>query len=838
MSVGGGSQRPAAVAILICGLLLARPAAGQETQAAANKDQGPQVETVVVTAERRTQDLQKTAIAASVLTGEDLKHKGINTLDQLQFTTPSLSVQNFGTGDFINLRGIGQSLFSIQVSSGVVIYFDDIPVAISGFLADEPYYDMASVQVLRGPQGTFAGLSSTGGAIFERSADPSFDETNGYFEGQYGNFKDVRVRGMANLVLDDDAAMRFAFSAEDRDSFFHISGPWTGNPGKLHEGNARWGFHWQPIKPLDIVFKINYNYIDNGGYPSVPATTPTDRVFDPSFDTHLMGLEHWGRASLKIAYTFEDGIKVQSITGYALARNAFDLDLDGTAVPKAQLIFNDIAWGWGATEEFDILSRDTGPLTWVAGGLYFKQLIAVPPPPPGKLGATPGNNGFDYDIISLANLENPDPLGPGSVEGLGLVYSEPKSSYASYGQVGYKILSDLKLTVGARFTKSFTRLDDTATLFERLNTGPLPLPVPIPPLPIVLPAQLPSLPLPPGVPTTPPPSVSLLPVNGGQTLIYLPSQSVVAEHESDSKIIGKANLDWNVDEDNFLFALVATGYKPGGINLTAPLPWILFAPPPPNGTNQTSTTPAPKFRPESVIDYEVGWKSTLFDGHIRTQVGGFYENYKGFQVAVFNPQSKQADTDNVAGITKVDGIEAQLQGAFDALSFDLGGAYTHTKLGTMFAPDSRTPALFTNVNGPCDPATGPATPANPNTVPQQAACVNDTGKPLPYAPVWTANISAQYVVHLFDKATLTPRFSYGMTGPQKTTLTQLPSDRIGAHNLINGQLEFDDDPWSVTLYGTNLADLHYIAASGIYAPGLANPGPPRQFGIRLFRIFN
>ena len=56
--------------------------------------------------------------------------------------------------------------------------------------------------------------------------------------------------------------------------------------------------------------------------------------------------------------------------------------------------------------------------------------------------------------------------------------------------------------------------------------------------------------------------------------------------------------------------------------------------------------PAPKFRPESVIDYEVGWKGSLFDGHIRTQFGGFYENYKGFQVAVFNPQSKQADTDN------------------------------------------------------------------------------------------------------------------------------------------------------------------------------------------------
>src|SRR5260370_41807749 len=80
-------QMPA-LAVLICCLLLPRSTRAQEAQnSPASGSQAPQVETVVVTAERRTQDLHKTSIAAIVLTGDDLKHKGVNTLDQLQFTT-------------------------------------------------------------------------------------------------------------------------------------------------------------------------------------------------------------------------------------------------------------------------------------------------------------------------------------------------------------------------------------------------------------------------------------------------------------------------------------------------------------------------------------------------------------------------------------------------------------------------------------------------------------------------------------------------------------------------------------------------------------------------------
>src|SRR5262245_10942394 len=80
------------------------------------------IETVVVTAERRATDVQKTSIAVTVLTAEDLKQKSVNVVDQLQFTTPSLTIDNFGQGNDFNIRGIGKGESNIQTPSGVVTY--------------------------------------------------------------------------------------------------------------------------------------------------------------------------------------------------------------------------------------------------------------------------------------------------------------------------------------------------------------------------------------------------------------------------------------------------------------------------------------------------------------------------------------------------------------------------------------------------------------------------------------------------------------------------------------------------------------------------------------------
>jgi acetyl esterase/lipase len=107
-------------------------------------------------------------------------------------------VQSSGENALVNIRGIGKSDGGAQDSSGVLIYRDGVSTTPNGLISDEPYYDIASVEVLRGPQGTFAGQNATGGAIFINEANPTLDHFGGWVEGQYGNYNDVRIRGAVN----------------------------------------------------------------------------------------------------------------------------------------------------------------------------------------------------------------------------------------------------------------------------------------------------------------------------------------------------------------------------------------------------------------------------------------------------------------------------------------------------------------------------------------------------------------------------------------------------------------------------------------------------------------
>ncbi len=91
-----------------------------------------------------------------MLTGDDLTNKGIVVVDQLMFVTPSATVNNFGQGIDFNIRGIGKGEHNSQTTTGVVTYRDGV-ATFPGYFTEEPYYDLASVEVLRGPQGTFGG---------------------------------------------------------------------------------------------------------------------------------------------------------------------------------------------------------------------------------------------------------------------------------------------------------------------------------------------------------------------------------------------------------------------------------------------------------------------------------------------------------------------------------------------------------------------------------------------------------------------------------------------------------------------------------------------------------
>jgi iron complex outermembrane receptor protein len=710
----------ASVIVALAGLL--EVAQGADTSAAAKKtgSSSDELAEIVVTAERRATDLQTTAVAATVLTGEDLKKMQINTVDNLAFSTPSLTVQSSGENSVINIRGIGRSDAGAQDSSGVLIYRDGVSTTPNGLISDEPYYDIASIEVLRGPQGTFAGQNATGGAIFINEANPTLDRVGGFVEGQYGNYNDVRLRAAINIPLTDQLAIRLATDDERRDTFFHMSGPWTGNPGNLRSTNWRLSTLWQPSDSFSAVLKLDYNYIDHGGSPASPFTGVTKNIFNVASDSHLAGLEKQYRIVLLLSQEFADGITLKSISGYQNGRLSYSLDADGTATkPPGGLspeVFVAKASDRTVSQEFDLISANTGPFTWVAGAVYQDDDLNNPQ---FILSLSPG--GTPTTGLALNGLEN----------------LAVRKTWGVFAQGSYAITDALTMQAGARYSEtSFTASSIAQVLFSGF--------------PIV-------------------------------------TQTLDRAKESDSRVTGKINFDYKLSADNFLYAFAATGHKGGGINA--------------NGN---------VFQSENVTDYELGWKGKYFNGHLNTQIGAFYEQYKNFQVAIFNPTLGAGIDANATGTTVVKGIEAQTQAVFGGLSFNLGASYVPTALGGFSAIDSR------NLGAGVQPL---------------------TGRPLPNAPLWTLQAGVQYAFALPGNRTLTPRLDYGMVGSRWATVFEVPpGDFLQEQNIFNATVKYDLSPTlSIEAYGTNLTDDHYVALQLLGNLGM--PGPPRQFGIRASKSF-
>src|SRR5277367_2472055 len=156
---------------------------------------------IVVTAERRSENLQTTPIAVTVLSADELVKKGVVQMADLQTASPSLSISPAGLTASVNIRGIGLDSGSPAVVPGVASYRDGLwqpPI-----LTTDTFYDVGSVEILRGPQGTFVGSNSTGGAIFINSRDPDFNGLHGDVEAEVGNYSEWATQGAVNLPIDD-----------------------------------------------------------------------------------------------------------------------------------------------------------------------------------------------------------------------------------------------------------------------------------------------------------------------------------------------------------------------------------------------------------------------------------------------------------------------------------------------------------------------------------------------------------------------------------------------------------------------------------------------------------
>lgn len=698
---------------------------------------------IMVTAQRRTENLQRVAVAATALSGDALSDRGITGVSGLEAAAPAVSITDAGITQAVNIRGIGLASNSPNVTAGVATYVDGLfqPPIVQA----NSFFDLAGVEVFRGPQGTFVGSNSTGGAIFINSRNPDFDAVNGYAKGEIGNFDHVLIEGAVNLPLSDVLAVRASGFHSQRDSYYNDVGPFQNDAGKLNETAGRLAVKWQPGS-FQALLKLQLNDRDIGGYPYRPIEGTqfgpyrVGDIYTLSFDTQTELVEKAFITSLELRQEFDSGIVLRSLSGYQNKRIIGLNDDDASQAPflipddpnppiivGGELSSDYFAGEKQYSQEINLISPTSGDFSWVLGGYFQRNDITVR--------IFQDQAGFPTDI-------RPD---------------NQRTTTGVFAQGNYKLLPSLELQVGARWS----HYKATGSGDVRIGAG-----------------------------------IPDFPTDG------LPVADLSGSH-SDSRATGKVALNWTVDDDNLLYAFVARGYKPGGFN---------------------STTS--RFKPETVWNYEIGWKASLFDRHLRTQIDAFYYRYNDFQFETVEPSTGFNGVANISNGT-IKGLEAQLQAKFGGFSLDGSIAYVDSHLdGLTFVNTRLIPS------GSLGPQCPVGTPSNPPVCfDYTPAIITTTGGPNLYSPKWTWNLSASYEIGLGDDLSLTPRVNYSHVGDRFTYLAYSPvSDLIAAHDLLSASVALKVGDVQIELYGTNLTKERYV--SGQF--GLNEfYGAPREGGVRV-----
>ena len=264
MRVTGSAVRP--LAILTAALLSSAIAAPAFAQ----------IEQVVVTAQKRAEDVQTVPIAITAYTAQDLAAHQVDQFKDIQFSTPNVSYTkgNFSGSDF-QIRGIGITAVGYDAESGVAINFDDVYLNAPP-LAEASFYDLDSIQVLRGPQSTLYGRGATGGTVNVFSAKPLLDQFGADGEVSYGNYNAMEVKGMVNIPLvTDQLGLRVAGDWVKRDGF--VTNIFNGShPDDRDQYSVRGSLRWEPSSNTTIDLVASYSHENDDRMRSQKQLCDTD----------------------------------------------------------------------------------------------------------------------------------------------------------------------------------------------------------------------------------------------------------------------------------------------------------------------------------------------------------------------------------------------------------------------------------------------------------------------------------------------------------------------------------------------------------------------------------
>jgi iron complex outermembrane receptor protein len=408
---------------------------------------------VVVTAERRSQNLQDVPISASVFTGEQLDKLGITDLNDIQTIAPSIAINVVNRSTFVNIRGVGIAQSAPTSSPGVAYYLDGQLIPHEQFIG-QSFYDIGSMEVLRGPQGTLTGQNSTGGAIYVRTPKPEFDKYSGMVEQTIGNYDWVRTVGALNLGFTDNFAARAAFVHDERNSFTKNIGPSGSQPGNVTNDSQRLNL---AFRSTDGRFNTNLMYEHfNWDTDNNAVKNRTDLVTSDPFtieeDARSYMTQIGQRASAELRYGLTDGMDVRFQASWqdGQTRDQTDGDRTATAPPQpptanvGRVAFAStrfVTWIY----ELNLLSTGEGPIQWVAGAFYLDEHVPV---------TLLRDNRHTTDFVATNST---------------IITEADNTSQSVFGQVNAFVTDRLELIGGLRYS-------DDKQLYNRIALPGPPLP--------------------------------------------------------------------------------------------------------------------------------------------------------------------------------------------------------------------------------------------------------------------------------------------------------------------------------------------------------------------------
>jgi len=610
-----------------------------------------ELEEIIVTAQRRDENLQTTPIAISAYTGKTIEENRIFNMYDLATYTPSFSLTANTPLDLeMNIRGVTNTRLDAPTADPSVGFFmDDIYIGRTGQM-NVDFYDIQRIEVIRGPQGVLLGKNVVGGALSVYTKEPEF-EPSAEALISLGNYSSVLTNGYFTGPLADGWAGRFSFQYRTHDGY----GKDILNDRDLDNLDSlqlRGQLAYQPSDgKFDARLIVDYYKDSNNGITviAVPDSGPgglrpwsTLRAFlgltdvrvampersqyagDDTFHTQYFDRKGWG-AALTMNWNF-DGSTLTSITGYRDADSGqlYDQTGIGPDVFDQLYDYNDfLAYNPVAatflfsepvredesakqfTQELRLVSNSDSNWDWIVGGFYKHDSIY-------KL------DRFFGEVISgtpaLATLS-----GESHWQNDGTM-----SSIAAFGQLGYRFNDAWKLTVGGRYTAD---KKDGHVNGIQVATGDRFTPGDLRPLtPLVRPFS----------------------VDYGDKWHEFTPQGI---------------LEFTPSEEWYFYGSITTGFKGGGYEDTP--------------ANEIAANIP--FDPETVTNYEVGFKATLLDNRLRFNTSIFYMDYKDLQVQQTNQDCLCNITDN-ASDARIKGIEVEFQwAATDGLVIFASGSHLNTE---------------------------------------------------------------------------------------------------------------------------------------------------------------